>query len=159
MTGNKRSFQNRVLLMCHTKDEMQILVDGKHIKSKTSWRRVNNIGFSLTILSLHSGINMLQLDNSTFGAIFFGQAEYESYAHLGGVNIPDKGNRLDEYPDDNLATWMPYLDSQMDQSDNFLDSELHLNKLIAGISVSVIVTIVLITKVILCMITLKYTNV
>ena len=147
--------------MCHTQHEMWILVDGMPITSNIKWMRINDAGFSLTVLPLHSGINTLQLHNASFGASFCGQAEYESYAHLGRVFIPEsQDNEAGVYPEYTLASWMPHIDAApTGQADNSLDSELHLNKLIAGISVSVIVTIVLIAKVIACMVTLKQSGV
>ena len=156
-----------------------ITMNGKHISPDVNWTRLQDVNISYTNIRLNSSSsNILELvGGHTFGAIFSGRIPYEAYANSGGILFPELGENNPINLDESVSFTIPPLkdyvapngsviasQSEAKNKTSLFDEFFSLKgtakeKITAGITVTIIVVLVIVAKVLFCLFTLRTSNI
>ena len=165
--------------MCRAEDETLITINGKYISSEAIWTRVQDVNISYTNIRLNSSwSNILELGGGhTFGVIFAGRIPYEAYANPGGFLFPELQENNPINLDESISFTIPPLKDYVAPNGSVITSESEAKnetsifeeffslkgtakeKITAGVTVTVIVVLVIVAKVIFCLFTLRTSNI
>ena len=178
-SGTDSEYDNYANIVCRTQDETMITINGKHISADVNWTRVQDVNISYTTIRLNSSwSNILELGGGhTFGVIFSGRIPYEAYSNPGGILFPELEENNPINLDESVSFAIPPLKDYVAPNGSVITSESEAKnetsifdeffslkgtakeKITAGITVTVIVVLVIVAKVLFCLFTLRTSNI